>query len=202
MRMRWLKITAIGLLAVVIILTAAVLTVARTETGAGWVLGIAQDKLDGLEIGSHSGSLHDGLDLQQIGFSGPAFKLQADSLRVAVRTKWFPFVLRIEWLEADGLVYQVQATAEESAAEPLPEAIEIPVLLELPHIQVSGFEMLDEDGGELFAIRSLAAAASVFRKVKLHELQLVAEEGTIALSGNVALQNPFPMDFALQAGSE
>ncbi|MGI9321048.1 MAG: hypothetical protein ACR2O5_06505, partial [Thiogranum sp.] len=105
MILRWLKFASFGLLAVALLLFAAMFTITRTETGAGWVLGIAQDQMEGLKIGGHRGSVHGGLELQQLHFAAPAFTLQAEKLDVAVRTEWFPFAVRIEWLEAQGLVY-------------------------------------------------------------------------------------------------
>lgn len=195
MNLRWLKIIATGLLALVILLVVAVLVVTRTEAGAGWVLGVAQDKLDGLEIGHHNGSIHGGLELKEVSFTTPAFALSTDSLDVAVRTDWFPFVLRVEWLEAGGLVYEMRDAGVDSDEESLPDSIKIPVPVELPRIQLSDIRLLDGEGSELFAVKNFNAAASVNREVQLHELELVAEEGTVNLAGTVALQNPFPTEF-------
>ena len=51
MKFRWLKFTFFGFLAAVLLLIATWLTITRTETGAEWVLGLAQGQVDGLEVG-------------------------------------------------------------------------------------------------------------------------------------------------------
>ena len=200
MRLRWLKILLAGLLVLSLLLFSAVFLLTRTETGAGWALNIAGNQFDGLDIGSHVGSIHGGLVLHNIGFETPSFLLQADSLDIALRTEWFPFVLRVERLEADNLVYQGLAAAEEPDSAGLPESIDLPFPIEFPSIHVSGVTVLDEQAAEMLQLQSIRASASAGGELRLHELELVIEQGTINAAGQVALQNPFPLDLGLEAG--
>lgn len=202
MKLHWLKKVALGLLLVCTMLVAGVFMILRTETGAGWIIHIAQSSMEGLEINHRAGSIHGGLELQDVSYRTPAYALQVDSLDVAVRADWFPFTLRVEWLQADHLVYAIFASEEEEQTESLPEDLGLPIPVELPRIGLTDIQVLDEQGAEIFAARSLGSAVSVSRNLSVHTLELVIDEGTVNLEGMVALQNPFPMELALQGELE
>ena len=202
MRLRWLKFLLIGMLALVVALLSLVFTVTRTETGAGLVLGIAQDQVDGLEIGGFEGSFHHGLVLQDVGLESADLSLRLDAVKLAVTTVWFPFILRIEQLEAQNLVYRFPTAEEESEPASLPDSLELPFPVDLKRIDISGIRVLNEENAEVFAARNFSASAQLERELHLRFLELLIEEGTVGAEGRVGLRKPFPVLLGLETDLE
>jgi translocation and assembly module TamB len=196
---RWLKFLSFGLLALLAILLLAGFLVLRTETGAGWALAVAQEQVHGLEIDSYRGSLHDGLELQELAYDSQTFSLDADKLSLVLGTEWFPFVLRVETIEVEKLEYRIKTVAAGSGPFELPESLLPPFKMDFPSIRLNGISVLDESGDPLFRANLLAARVSLDNEFRVHDLKLNAEQGRVAAAGRVQLERPFKTDLGLEA---
>ena len=78
---------ALGLAVFIGLLLAAValglvFAVLRTEAGAGWVLGVAEDRLAGFSYERHEGSLAGGLVLGGLAYRQDDLRIDAEQLRL------------------------------------------------------------------------------------------------------------------------
>lgn len=197
--MKWLKRTVVLLLVLLVLTVALALVMLRTEMGAGWVIGMAQNRVQDLSIESWQGSIYGGLELQEVRFAAPSMYLSAKHVRVAIRPQWNPLGARIEWLEAGDIVYQVLPADEPAESTGLPQSLELPFALELARVELTAISVLDEEGLELFSAQRFSASASAAENIELHAVEIEAQQGRLALNGRIALRQPFAFKLFLNS---
>ncbi len=195
-RLLWRSL--LTLLLIVILLPPLLLIAIGSESGSRWLLDRAVSLSDEqLTIAAVEGSLLGQLELRQLRFDDGELWLEVERLRL----HWHPFELlerrlRIASLELEGVVVVVPAGEEEKADHPLqlPEALDLPVTVQLDALLLRRLTVLEaRDGEPLLELDTLELALhSDAEGLHLSQLAVTAPQFGAAVNGHLGLAQPFP----------
>lgn len=177
-------------------------SVVRTETGAGWVLSMIGDRVEGFDHSGFEGNLANGLALNRPRFSGEGFDAEAQRLELAVTPVFFPLGLRVARIEADGLHLVLQESAPDEASDEWPESLALPIPVELERVRVDGLEVTGSDGTTIFQADAFEGVASLHEEAVLHRAALVLPAGRVEGGGRARLGLPYDVDFGVEGHAE
>jgi translocation and assembly module TamB len=190
MRRAFKLAVSIALLVPVVAL-ALMLTVLRTEVGAGWVLGLVERQLAGLTYERREGSLAGGLVLTRMGYRQDGLSIEAGRLRLVATPVIFPLALRLQQVEIDDLEIRLPSTAGDESGAVLPDSLALPLEVALEQGVVSGIRIRDSDDVVLLGAERFELRARVHHHATIEYAKLVLAEGTVSVRGEVDLEHPF-----------
>ena len=170
---RWLTIVVVGLLLLPLLGGGLVAVVLGTETGAGWLLGAARERLPGMEYTHFEGNLAGGVTLHGPRYAQDGLEVKAERLHLAVAPELFPLVIRLRVVEADGLQVRLPPAADSESA-PLPESLALPLKIQLDQLHVDGLRVVDAAGAPLFEAVGISANGEFYEQARfsLADLEL------------------------------
>ncbi|MBT8056374.1 MAG: translocation/assembly module TamB domain-containing protein [Gammaproteobacteria bacterium] len=186
--LKW--VVSIALL-VPIVALALMFTVLRTEVGAGWVLGLVEQRLAGLTYERREGSLAGGLVLTSMGYRQDGLDIKAGRLRLVATPAMFPLALRLQRVEIDDLEIRLPSTDGDESGAVVPDSLALPLEVALEQGVVNGIRILDSDDAELLGAERFEMRARVHHEATIEYAKLVLPEGSVAARGEVDLEHPF-----------
>jgi len=199
---RFLRYIAIGLAALVLLLLVGWWWLTGTESGAKFVLGQAQSRLEKLEYERLEGGLSGGLILEQVAFEQAGLEVTAGRLELAVGVGVLPTRVTVKRLK----LAEVELTlppGEDQAAETGPfELGDYRLPLE---IVVDDFELIDftmpggDEGAPLLEIQRAALSGRYAERLEIEALALEMAPYSLSADGSLGLAAPWTTDLDLEA---
>lgn len=203
MILRWCKRIGLGLLALVLLLAAAVWFLIGTETGTGWGWSLARGYLpDSVSIETVEGRLLGPLTVTGVTVDTAAARVRIDRLHLA----WRPGALRlrrlvVDTLDVDGVdvaLKPTEAPAEESPPFEPPEAIELPVAVELRAFELDDFRLRTAPEAEPQVVERLRLAATLADSGwSLRDLEATGPLFDVSGGAELTPRRPYPLEAAL-----
>ena len=199
---RLLRYIAIGLAALVLLLVVGWWWLTGTESGAKFVLGQAQARLEKLEYERLSGGLSGGLILHQVAFEQAGLEVTAGRLELAVGLGVLPTrvtVKRLKLIEVELIL----PPGEDEAAETGPFE---PGDYRLPlEIVVDDFELIDftmpgaDEATPLLEIQRAALSGRYAEQLEIDALAIEMAPYSLSADGSLGLSAPWNTDLDLEA---
>lgn len=206
-RRRWIRRTALGLLAVLLLLAGAVLFLLATEPGARWLVARVGAFVPGeLEIGSLSGPVRGPLEVVDLRYRSEAFELTAD--RVVVDWRLWDLLRRrldVHRLLAEGVRVVTYPGPEEPEDEPAPlPDVDLPVAVVLREARLRDLRIVAEppegaaagETPEPVVVDRLDLVARVRRggPIEIAALEVAAPRVDLEVAGTLRPQGAYELD--------
>jgi len=199
---RLLRYILIGLAALVLLLAVAWWWLTGTRSGAAFLLGQAQSRLEKLEYGQLEGALSDGLVLRDVDFEQAGLGLTANRVELAVGIRPLPTRITIRRLAL--------ADVELSLPPPAPEApdaapFEMADYSAPVEVVVEDFELVDfilhsaDDDTPPLEIQRAAFAGRYADALEIDTLELDMAPYSLSAEGRLGLDSPWAVDLGLDA---
>ena len=195
---RLLRLGTLGVLAVLLTLSAALLWLTGTQQGLHFLLRQAAPY--GVTVQQATGRLLWGVDLQGMQLDLGNTTVAAGHLRLRWRPWQFPVLgtLAVDSLVAEDLTIETMPTPP-SPPKPLPRVV-LPLPVTIHHLEAQRFSYR-KAGQELYgAQRIWLAAHATGSTVTIRRLALTQPDHRATLAGVIRLQDAYPMRITLQAG--
>ncbi len=168
-----------------------------TRSGAEFLLGQAQSRIERLEWSRAEGDLGDGLVLEDLRFAQAGLEVTAGRVELAVGlTPFPPFDVQIEGLLLSDVDVKLPATDPDAPpAEPFrPGDYALPVPVEVDAFRLDGLVINDAAGAEVLRIERANLSGSAFSALELDHFEVESPQGTLRLEGRAGLADPWAMD--------
>lgn len=168
-----------------------------TRSGAEFLLGQAQSRVERLDWSRAQGDLSDGLVLEDLRFAQAGLDVSAGRVELAVGlTPFPPFDVQIERLTlSDVTVALPAADPDAPPAEPFrPGNYALPIPVGVDAFRLDGLVINDADGAELLRIERATLSGSAFAALELDRFEVESPQGTLRLEGRAGLAEPWTMD--------
>ena len=195
---RLLRLGALGILAILLSLSAVLLWLTGTQQGLHFLLHKAAPY--GVTVQQATGRLLWGVDLQGMQLDLGNTTVATGHLRLRWRPWQFPVLgtLAIDSLVTEDLTIETMPTPP-SPPKPLPRVL-LPLPITIHHLEANRFSYR-EAGQELYgAQRIWLAAQATGSTVTIRRLALTQPDHRATLAGVIHLQDAYPMRINLQAG--
>ncbi|SFM59647.1 autotransporter secretion inner membrane protein TamB [Ectothiorhodospira mobilis] len=201
------RFLALPLILVPALLTALLLLAVATQPGTRLLLQQGADFLPGeLRIGEIRGSLAGGLRLRDLAYTHPALRARAQQLDLDLElAQLLRRTVHVAHLEGRGLEITLTPDQEapepppEAAAFPLPDAIPMPVTVDLPRGELHEIRLHPAEGTEPIVLDRLALGLHLdARRLQLRHLDLQAPQGRLHALGRVTLARPYALGLAAE----
>jgi len=172
----------------------------NTQSGAGFVLGQAEGRLERIAWSSMDGTLSDGLTLEQLRVAQSGMQLEIDRLTLAATIRPIPPIkVTIRQLHLNGATLVLP---ESDPDQPAPAPFELgdfssPVWLEVQDVELQDV-VVQPHGSEPHQIQSLALAGRYHQVLELDRLEVVAPPFQLRLSGQQTMLRPWSTGWAAQ----
>ncbi len=184
--LRW---TALGLLAIVLLLAALVSWVANTQQGTSWAAGLASRALgERLSFRTVQGSLSGPLTLEQLRYVDPDSGLEVSIDRVLLDLELLALLRRTVQLrnaEVQGLRVLLGA-ASEPESEPKPFSIEPPIDVVVDRFFLGDATVMQDEASLIDIERAELIGRWLRSGIELERLEVVAAQGELHFNGRVA----------------
>ncbi len=167
-----------------------------TRSGAEFLLGQAQSRVERLDWSRAEGDLADGLVLDDLRFAQAGLEVSAGRVELAVGlTPIPPFDVQIERLALADLAVTLPPSDPNAPTEPFrPGNYALPVPVQVDTFRLDGLVINDAEGVELARIERAALSGSAFATLELDRFEVEAPQGTLRLEGQAGLAEPWTLD--------
>jgi translocation and assembly module TamB len=199
---RILRILGLILVVLAIVLALAWWWLTATTSGARWVLGQAQSRVETLVWEDAQGGLMTGLTLTGVRFGQAGLAVTADRLEVELAVGVMPLRAGVERLHVDNAEVVLPPPADEPApAEPFePGDWRAPLPIVVDDVVVDGLAIRAAAPAEPTRIQRIELAGRYDQRLVLDRLDLAMRPYAVSLSGGVGMSRPWSSD--LQATLE
>ena len=190
--MKWLKWSAVGLSAVLVLAAAVVAWVLNAETGARWAAGVASNTLgEKLAIGAVEGTIAGPLTITDLRYRDPAVGVDVAAKRIAVDmalAELLRAVVRVKSAELNGVDVRLQ---EPSQSQPPPEdsqpfTLKPPIDVVIDQLSVNG-AAIRRDAEMLLELTTAAFAGHwTHADLEIQRLDVRSPQGQVYFAGYVA----------------
>ena len=197
---RVLRIAAIVLLALVLLLAGAWWWLTGTASGASFLLGQVESRVETLEYRDVEGGLSSGLSLAAVRFAQGDLEVTADGLELAVDLDLFPLTVHVERLHLREAVVNLPPGGEpEPAAEPFrPGDYSAPLPIDVGSLIVDGLTLVTAGEAEPTVVERIELAGRYAEALRIRALSIEMAPYRLTASGRLGLSAPWPAD--LEAG--
>ena len=197
---RVLRIAAIVLAALLLVLAGAWWWLTSTASGAGFLLGQVQSRVETLEYRVVEGGLSSGLKLADIRFAQGGLEVTADALELAVDLDLFPLAVNVERLHLREVMVSLPPGEEpEPEAEPFQLGdYSAPLPIDVGSLIIDGLTLSGSDEAEPTVIERIELAGSYTETLDIGSLAVEMSPYRLSASGRLGLSSPWRAD--LDAG--
>ena len=200
--LKWLVMIVLVLLLAVVLLW---WWLSGTRSGAQWALGQAQSRVELFEWRSLSGSISDGLVLEDVVFSQAGLDAELERLELALGVRpGRPLRVTVKKLYVDGVEVQLPEPQPQQQTEPFVLGnYSLPITLNLQDVRVRDLVIQTAATEEPVApieIQRLELAGLVHNALLLDRLELDSAPYQLRADGSQDLAEPWASDLNLQLG--
>ena len=190
----------------VVLVTAAIawFWLLHTESGAQWVWGKTRNEAPGvLDAQSVEGVLSSGLQLRGVVFESDTVSISAGSILVAIDMDFFPLSLEVETLRVDSVLVEFSNTdeqidVEQSSSSNLLGDLKAPISVNIPQLQITRGTIVGLNEDRQIDIHELRLVGHWSDEIRIDQLHISANEGSIDAIASIELWKPFNLDLTSQ----
>lgn len=197
--MLWMKrfvYSFVGLILLAIVATFVLRWwVLGTEAGTGFALAQAEKVMGTqLNIGSHRGTLGDGLTINNLRYQAPGTAVDAQQIQIAAKLNLLPWPnVNIRRLQIDDVDVQLSESpdaVEANQSSGIP-SLSSPVAVKLENLQINRLSVQTNADAEPIIIDKLQAQLDYFEQLELQQLTIAGDGFSLNANGESALAAPF-----------
>ncbi|MEM7053259.1 MAG: translocation/assembly module TamB domain-containing protein [Pseudomonadota bacterium] len=201
--LKWLALVLIALLLIMLVLW---WWLSSTRSGAEWALAQVHNRVEQLNWNTLSGSLSDGLVLENVQFRQAGMEAEMDRLELAVGVRpGRPLRVTIKRLHIDGLDIALPEAQAQEANEPFALGdYSLPITLNLQKVRMRNVviqpppaEQADAQTVEPIEIQRLELAGLVHHEIRLDLLELELAPFQLEAKGRQGLSEPWRSELDL-----
>ena len=143
-----------------------------TPLGTKTVINMANNLVDSLIVDYQSGGLGSELHLSLVKWEQPAINVDIHNLRLSIQlTCVWRFAVCIDSVAADKMVVQIQNTNPSLNAQPITEAITLPLPVSIDNISLNNFSLKSQDTAQI-TWQKLTAKLDFYQRLRIEKMQL------------------------------
>ena len=199
---RLLRYILIGLAAIVLLLAVAWWWLTGTRSGAAFLIGQAQSRLETLEYGALEGGLSKGIVLRDVEFEQAGLGMSAGRMELAVGIRPLPTRVTIRRLALADVELRLPPPAPvEADAAPFEMAdYSAPVEVVVDDFELVDFTMQAEEAGSApLEIQRASFSGRYADALEIDSLALDMAPYSLSAEGRLGLDSPWTTDLALDA---
>lgn len=175
-----------------------------TRSGATFVLGQIQSRVESMEWSRLEGGLRGGVVVHDLQLRQAGLEVTADRVALAARVRPAPpFDVRIDRLTLDNLVVTLPPADPDAPSEPFVLGdYRLPVPVQVDEFQLDGLDVTASDGSPVVRVDRASLAGSAQEALTLDRFELAAPQGQLRMNGSAGLADPWALDLDLSLRPE
>jgi translocation and assembly module TamB len=200
--LKWIGLLALIILLVILLVVGCLYVFAGTEKGFSLAANQATSRVEGLALGKVGGNLLSGIESDSVEFENDSIKLTAKG----IASKWRLSCLAkkefcLDKLVIDSVAIETFATNTETAPSTGPieiPDIQLPIGANIKEVFIRQLSVkLPGDAPALIIDDISLSARTDGNTVIIENLSVAYQDYSAGISGNVTLENDYPLDFLL-----